>query len=267
MPIIKIKKSERFTILSNDILRDKDLSLKAIGLLCKMLSLPPDWDFSLNGLLTMCKEKEASVNAGLQELEKAGYLTRTKIRDEKGRIKDVEYCVYEEKQIISRVDPKVENQEMDNPKMDNPTQQKKEDINNLNISISSTNNLPEEKTTKNDANAFLSFSQAEELVKNNIEYYTLYQDISNQSYLDAIIYAMVEVIQTRSKTIAIGKKVLKTEDVRKIFMLIHTGHILSLLDRLKTSQKPITTMGSYIKTCLYNAYGYNDAEIQHQTQE
>ena len=131
MPIIKIKKSERFTILSNDILRDKDLSLKAIGLLCKMLSLPPDWDFSLNGLLTMCKEKEASVNAGLQELEKAGYLTRTKIRDEKGRIKDVEYCVYEEKQIISRVDPKVENQEMDNPKMDNPTQQNKEDTKNL----------------------------------------------------------------------------------------------------------------------------------------
>ena len=56
-----VKKSDNFTILPNNILKNKDMSLKAIGLLCKMLSLPEDWDYSVEGLCRICKEGQTAI--------------------------------------------------------------------------------------------------------------------------------------------------------------------------------------------------------------
>lgn len=57
----KIYKSGDFTVMSNYHLKDKSLSLKAVGLLSKMLSLPEDWDYSLNGLVLITKDGLDSV--------------------------------------------------------------------------------------------------------------------------------------------------------------------------------------------------------------
>lgn len=95
-----VKKSDNFTILPNNILKNKDMSLKAIGLLCKMLSLPEDWDYSVEGLCRICKEGQTAINAALKELKDNRYLVVRKLNPrESGKgIFVYEYCVYEEPQ-------------------------------------------------------------------------------------------------------------------------------------------------------------------------
>ena len=83
--------------MSNYHLKEKDMSLKSKGLLSLMLSLPPDWDYSINGLISICKENETSIKSSLDELKKFGYLEVIKLmpnETETGRIEYV-YNIYE----------------------------------------------------------------------------------------------------------------------------------------------------------------------------
>jgi len=73
MAVFKVEKNKNFTIMSNYHLQDKRLSLKAKGLLSYMFSLPEDWDYSLNGLVAICKEQERAIKSTLSELKEKGY--------------------------------------------------------------------------------------------------------------------------------------------------------------------------------------------------
>ena len=76
-------------------LRDTRLSLKAIGLFSIILSLLPEWDFSIAGLAAITKDGIATVRAALNELEANGYLTRKRVRREDGKLEHNEYTFYE----------------------------------------------------------------------------------------------------------------------------------------------------------------------------
>ena len=95
MAIFKIEKNKNFTVMSNYHLRDKNLSYKAKGLLSFMLSLPEDWDYSINGLTAISKEGVKSIQSILKELEENGYLIRNRINKSNGQF-DYEYLIYEE---------------------------------------------------------------------------------------------------------------------------------------------------------------------------
>ena len=71
--------------MSNYHLRDKNLSLKAKGLLSQMLSLPEEWDYTLAGLAHINKESKDAIRTAILELEKTGYLTRHQTTTEGGR--------------------------------------------------------------------------------------------------------------------------------------------------------------------------------------
>ena len=73
--------------MSNHHLRNKELSLKAKGLLSQMLSLPEDWDYTLKGLSLINREKIDAIREAIKELERAGYIVRSRERDEKGRLR------------------------------------------------------------------------------------------------------------------------------------------------------------------------------------
>lgn len=85
MAFLRKEHKENYTCISNDVFKS-DLSLKARGMLCTMLSLPDDWEFSEKGLQAILKDGQTSIRSAIKELEAAGFLSRTRERDESGRM-------------------------------------------------------------------------------------------------------------------------------------------------------------------------------------
>ena len=113
MAILRKNNRESFTVVCNEAIRDEELSLKALGLLVHLLSLPDNWEFSEDGLIKIFKKDgQASIRSGLKELESRGYLKRERNRDEKGRLISVEWTVYEK--------PRLENPSLDMSSLENP---------------------------------------------------------------------------------------------------------------------------------------------------
>ncbi len=101
MAVFRAVRTSGFTVMSNTHLRDKNLSLRAKGLLSLMLSLPEDWDYSVGGLVSICRESKQAVDGALRELKTAGYLVITKrlpSETASGRI-EYEYCIYEQPRV------------------------------------------------------------------------------------------------------------------------------------------------------------------------
>ena len=93
MAVFRIEKTRDYTVMSNHHLKDRTLTLKSKGLLSMMLSLPDEWNYTTRGLAAICREGVDSIGAALKELENHGYIRRTQLRDEKGKITDVQYVM------------------------------------------------------------------------------------------------------------------------------------------------------------------------------
>ena len=120
MAVFRVEKNRGYTVMSNHHLRNKDLSLKAKGLLSQMLSLPENWDYTLKGLSLINRESIDAIRTAVWELEKAGYITRQQNRDGKGKMADMVYTIYEQPQPR----PEAEDEEqagLENPVLENPT--------------------------------------------------------------------------------------------------------------------------------------------------
>lgn len=119
MAVIRVNKTADYTVMSNAHFKEKELSLKAKGLLSLMLSLPDNWDYSIAGLVTLSADGKDRVMSALNELEALGYLKRTKLTDEKGRFAGYDYDIYENPQTEN---PYAENPNTDKPNTENPPQ-------------------------------------------------------------------------------------------------------------------------------------------------
>lgn len=129
MAVFRIEKTKNYIVMSNYHLKEKDMSLKAKGLLSLMLSLPEDWDYSIKGLVSICKEKESAIISTLTELKRFGYLKVNKLmpnETKSGRI-EYEYIIYEipQKQHIKKQDIEkqdIEKQDLENQGLENQVQ-------------------------------------------------------------------------------------------------------------------------------------------------
>ena len=144
MAIFRVEKTSNYTVMSNYHFKEKDMSLKAKGLLSLMLSLPNDWDYSIKGLVDYSIDSKDSVMSGLKELEEFGYLKRTMVKNDKGQFEGYDYNVFEKPQ---RENPYAENPNTENPNSENPTQL---NTNILNTKELNTNNKKENTKEKND---------------------------------------------------------------------------------------------------------------------
>ena len=131
MAVFRVEKNHNYTVMSNYHLRDTGLTLKAIGLLSKMLSLTDEWDYTTRGLAAICKEGVDAIGAALKELETRGYLIRRQIRDSKGRITDTEYTIYESPHtpLPDTASPDTENPYLDTPYTGEPYTEKPAQLN------------------------------------------------------------------------------------------------------------------------------------------
>lgn len=219
MPECIVEKRTDFTVMSNHHFRNKELSLKAKGLLSTMFSLTDTWDYSIVGLATLCKDGVDSVKSGVRELEKARYVKRIKRRNAKGQIVAVQYLIREfpiadddeevlrlqsvdnsprkkpRKPMNKGIAPKVENPLMENPLVENPPEEKPlvENPRQLNTNQSSTkksntylsninqSNQKEqrEKCLGKDEIGNDEYKQIQEMVYENIEYEYLKQTLKS----------------------------------------------------------------------------------------
>lgn len=185
MAVFKIEKNKGYTVMSNYHLRDKSLSYKAKGLLSFMLSLPDDWDYSLNGLVSISKESRDGIRSILKELQEHHYLEIEKVRGEKGYF-EYNYLIYEIPHFID-LDNEKNNPDMLTPHLDNP------DVENnlqINTNILNTNNKVD-KDDKTNLNVFKDFKHnylTEELIKN--KYITC--DDSQVFYYDSLFEKLLD---------------------------------------------------------------------------
>jgi len=123
---IKVVKDRNYTTISNVILRDKRLSLKAKGLLVTVMGLPDTWDFTVQGIATTLKEGRDAITGAIAELIEFDYCTRVDERDADGKFIGIDYT-FHEAPILSVVEPITENPITDNPPTGNPPQLSKQE--------------------------------------------------------------------------------------------------------------------------------------------
>ena len=285
MAVFRVERNTGYTVMSNHHLRNKELSLKAKGLLSQMLSLPEDWDYTLAGLSYINRESIDAIRTAVWELEKAGYITRRQGRDEKGKMTAIEYTIYEQPQPPELDCPVLENPTADNPILENPTTdnptsenptQLNKDISRTNlpkkeksntdlsithsIPIHSLNPLPygedeaaqppERKgTERNDA-----YRVYEEIIKDNIEYDILLQDMKfDHDRLNEIVDIILETVCTSRKKIRIAGDDYPAELVKSKFMKLNSEHIRFVLDCMQENTTKIRNIKQYLKAVLFNA--------------
>ena len=118
MAILRNASRGKYTVLNNGIFRDENLSAKSLGILAKMLSLPDNWEFSVTGLCSIFKKDGIdSIRNGLKELEQNGYLVRSRVRDESGKLTSAEWTVSDKPMLGN---PMLENPMLENPMLENP---------------------------------------------------------------------------------------------------------------------------------------------------
>lgn len=128
-----------YTHVNNEIFHDKNISYKAKGLFCQMLSLPENWDFKENSIKALATDGISSVRTGLKELMEKGYLVRKPIR--KGNlIVDWEYTLIDCPRNLENL--KIENLKVDNLKIEN--------LNPIKLNNNSTKN----ELNKNNINVY-----------------------------------------------------------------------------------------------------------------
>ena len=285
MAVFRVEKNRGYTVMSNHHLRNKDLSLKAKGLLSQMLSLPESWDFTLKGLSLINREKIDAIREAIKELERAGYIVRSRERDEKGRLRGADYVIFEQPQPPTPDLPTLENPTLDNPTLEKPTQEKPtlENPTQLNKDIQrtdlpkkekiitdeqSTHSIPilspnpspcreaatppERKGTEAAAQSAVDIYR--EIIKDNIDYHILKQDMKFDSdRLDEIVDLMLETVCTARKRVRIAGDDYPAELVKSKFMKLSSEHIRFVLDCMQENTTKIRNIKQYMKAALFNA--------------
>ena len=293
MAVFRVERNTGYTVMSNHHLRNKELSLKAKGLLSQMLSLPEDWDYTLAGLSYINREKIDAIREAIKELEKAGYIKRSRERDEKGRLRGADYVIYEQPQPDEEQEatppisdlPTLENPTLDNPTLEKPMLEKPtlENPTQLNKDILKTN-LPKKEKSNTDLSITHSipihslnplpygedeaaqpqerkrterndaYRVYEEVIKDNIAYDILLQDRSlDRDRLNEIVDLMLETVCTARKKIRIAGDDYPAELVKSKFMKLNSEHIRFVLDCMQENTTKIRNIKQYLKAVLFNA--------------
>lgn len=287
--IIRVQKTQDFTIMSNYHFKDKNISLKAKGLLSQMLSLPSDWDYSIQGLAAINKEGVDAIKSTLKELEKYGYITRQRLRNKLGQLSQIEYTVYEkpmeenqrtfsekppkvenplledepkvENPLVDK--PRVENPYMENPRVENPRQLNTKLINILNNKISIN------QSNEKEIDRLIDLEKYTKLIKDNIAYdeALCIDHKDNIEQINEIINIMAETVVFNDKPVKINGNYIPADIVKTKFLQINDMDIEYILKALSKNTTKIHNIKAYLIATIFNAKNtvnnYYNAEVMH----
>ena len=209
MAVYRVNKNRSYTVMSNFHLRDKNLSLKAVGLLSKMLSFNDGWQFSTRGLAAICKEGPDAILSALRELETNGYLIRHQERNANGRMGSMVFEIYEEPQEVSPVTkkPQPENPDAVNPVTEEPCTENTAQINTNQVITQKRNNSFSNYQSINldEMDAMDERERYRELIRDNLEIDILSQDSRYDiARVDEMVEIMLDAVCSTSPTIRIN---------------------------------------------------------------
>ena len=233
------------------------------------------------GLSFINREKIDAIREAIKELERAGYIVRSRERDEKGRLRGTDYVIFEQPQTSPVSDlptldnPTLEKPTQEKPTLENPTQLNK-DIQKTdlpkkeksNTDLSSTDSIPilspnpspcreaatppERKGTEAAAQSAVDIYR--EIIKDNIDYHILKQDMKfDGDRLDEIVDLMLETVCTARKRVRIAGDDYPAELVKSKFMKLDGEHIRFVLDCMRENTTKIRNIKQYLKAALFNA--------------
>ena len=244
--------------MANFHLRDKSLSLKAVGLLSKMLSFNDGWKFSTKGLSAICKEGPDAILSALRELEKHGYLVRHRQRDGKGRMSSTIFEIYEEPQESTpeREIPHTENPCVEKPDVDNPRGDKSAQINTDQVITQKRNNsLSNYQSINLDGmDRMAERASYEELIRENLELELLERNNRiDADRVNELVEIMLDAICSTSPTIRINGEDMPQAVVKSRFLKLDSSHIEYVLHAMDENPSDIRNIRAYLLTALYNA--------------
>ena len=266
MAVFRVEKNKNYTVMSNVHLRDRNLSLKAKGLLSLLLSLPDNWHYSIRGLAKISKESPDGISSGLKELERAGYLTRRQIRGEHGRMEQTEYTIYEMPRAPCEDSPCTENPVTEKPDTDIPCSEEP--------CLESPEQINTDKTNTDRSNTemnkyrFISYQESaeeaaeemgkereqyRELIKDNISYDALIIDRLNQEDINEIVEIMLDAVCSRKPFITVEGEQKPADLVRSRLLKLNCEHIRFVLSCMRENTTKIRNIKQYLLAVLYNA--------------
>jgi len=288
--VCRVHKTANYTVMSNYHLQSRNLSLKAIGLLSKVLSLPDGWDYSIVGLTCICKENETAIKSALNELKEWGYLTVTKLmpsETKSGRIEYVyDFYEYSEKDTLSResssiqkahtkkqevdflpletseitsIKQEVEKQEVENPPLEILQVEFLSTENQ--VQLNTKESITKKQSTNYLINQSLTDDEIDEMkceIKNRIGYKRLISNYGN--IVDGIVDIMLDVYSS-SGTVQICNQAKPIKLVQRVFDKLDDVTVEYVLDCFKeaSSQNQIRNIKKYLLAALYNAPMTSDA--------
>ena len=273
MSVFRVEKNKGYTVMSNHHLRNHALSLKAKGLLSQMLSLPEDWDYTLQGLAQINKESIDAIREAVRELERAGYIKRSRERDERGCLRGTVYTIYEqphaeptpeeptqEKPALNN--PTLEKPMLEKPTLENPmqlntksTKKRKRQSKDSSItdSIPFPSGFPESPTQKRTETKG-TFESYRELILENIDYDILAGDPHvDREQLDEIVDLVQETVCSTRSRIRVAGSDYPAEVVRSKLLKLNSEHIRFVMDCLKQNTTRIRNIRQYLLAMLFNA--------------
>ncbi len=258
MAVYRVNKNRGYTVMANYHLRDKTLSLKAVGLLSKMLSFNDGWQFSTKGLSAICKEGPDAVLAALRELEDAGYLVRHQSRDEKGRMSSMVFEIYEKPQtgLPDTEKPHTEKPDTDNPFTGKPCTENPAQLNTNQVITNERNNSLRNYQSINldGMDRMDEREQYRELIRDNLEIDIRSQDRHyDLDRVNEIVEIMLDAVCSTSPTIRINGEDMPQPVVKSRFLKLDSGHIDYVLQAMNDCPSDIRNIRAYLLTALYNA--------------
>lgn len=258
MAVYRVNKNRGYTVMANFHLRDKNLSLKAVGLLSKMLSFNDGWQFSTRGLSAICKEGPDAILSALRELENYGYLVRHQARDEKGRMSSMVFEIYEKPQEVlpEAGNPYTENPDADNPVTEkpytgNPAQRNTDQVitEKTNTSLSNYQSINLDGMDRMDER-----ESYRELLWENLELDILAHDTRlDMDRVNELLEIMLDAVCSTSPTIRINGEDMPQQVVKSRFLKLNSSHIEYVLQAMNENPSAIRNIRAYLLTALYNA--------------
>ncbi len=285
----RTKKDSNFTVISNDLVWDKELSGTAIHVMVMILSLPDNWDLTVKGLAAVSGRTEGYIRSAFRELTDAGYIERYVTRNPGGKFCKTEYIVHEGRMSVAgkkrneepqgrsalsesdspcEAVPRVDSPHVEPPHVEFPTQSNTNRITNTDTNksypiLSSRPDTPSGSGSffidaiRSDTIGMKNMQTVDEVtqeVKMQIDYDALKETAEmDPDFPDAVVALIAEAYMSKEEETFIEKEARSMEFVKARFRQINSEHLLYIFDRMKKSPNRIRNIRQYLRAALFNA--------------